>query len=171
VVLPHCRGPKSAVTLKCWSDATLSTTFGGDMDMRVVLDTTGGTGNWTATWFAKLPASGSYTQVRAATPLLKEDINSVGVAITGSGIEGDLTFFSLTAQSTALPTITDIDIDGGGNVILTLDGPADGLTVQQSDNLSGFADIPSTPSGNTLTISAVDVDPNADDKDFYRIRD
>jgi hypothetical protein len=80
-----------------WGDATLSTTSGGGIDMRVVLDTTGGTGNWTATWFAKLPASGSFTEVRAATELVNEDINSVGVAISGTGFDGDLTYFSLTA--------------------------------------------------------------------------
>jgi hypothetical protein len=151
-----------------WS--ALSTNFGGDIDMRVVLDTTGGTGNWTATWFAKLPASGAFTEVRAATPLLNEDIDSVGVAISNPGIEGDLTFFSLTAQGTALPSITGIEIDGGGNVILTLDGPAAGLTVQQSDNLSGFSDIPATAEGNTLTIDASDADPDANGRDFYRVR-
>ena len=78
-----------------WS--ALSTNYGGDIDMRVVLDTTGGTGNWTATWFAKLPTSGSYTEVRGPTPLVNEDIDSVGVAISNTGIEGDLTCLSLTA--------------------------------------------------------------------------
>ncbi len=80
-----------------WSDPTLAATYSGGMDMRVVLDTTGGTGNWTASWFAKLPASGSYTQVGAATDLLNEDINSVGVAISGRGVDADLTYFSLTS--------------------------------------------------------------------------
>jgi hypothetical protein len=80
-----------------WSDATLSTTYGGGIDMRVVLDTTGGTGNWTATWFAKLPASGSFTEVRTETGLVNEDINSVGVAISNPGFDGDLTYFSLTS--------------------------------------------------------------------------
>ncbi len=151
-----------------WS--ALSINYGGDMDMRIVLDTTGGAGNWTAMWYAKLPASGSFTEVRAATTLLNEDIDSVGVAISNPGIEGDLTFFSLTAQSPALPDITGIEIDGGGNVILTLDGPAAGLTVQQSGNLSGFSDIPSTADGNTLTIDADDSDPDANGRDFYRVR-
>jgi hypothetical protein len=43
--------------------------------------------------------------------------------------------------------------------------------VQQSNNLVGFADIPSTANGNTLTIDAAEVDPNTDGKDFYRVRD
>jgi hypothetical protein len=153
-----------------WS--ALSTNYGGDIDMRVVLDTTGGTGNWTATWFAKLPASGTYTEVRAATTLLNEDINSVGVAISNPGIEGDLTRFSLTATSTALPNITDIEIDGNGDVILMLDGPVAGLTVQRSGTLEGFSDVASTADteANTLTIDASDVDPDADGKDFFRVR-
>jgi hypothetical protein len=80
-----------------WSDSTLAATYGGGMDMRVVLDTTGGTGNWTASWFAKLPASGSFTLVGAAATLLDEDINSVGVAISGRGVDADMTYFRLTS--------------------------------------------------------------------------
>lgn len=70
-----------------------------------------------------------------------------------------------------LPNIVSIEINGSGDVVLTLDGPAAGLTAQQSNDLSGFGDISSTPSGNTLTIDSADVDPNADGKDFYRVRD
>ncbi len=80
-----------------WTDATLAGSYGGGMDMRIVLDTTGGTGAWTATWFAKLPADGSFTEVRSATTLLNEDIDSVGVAISNPGFDGDLTYFSLTS--------------------------------------------------------------------------
>jgi hypothetical protein len=80
-----------------WSDPTLAATYGGGIDMRIVLDTTGGTGNWTASWFAKLPASGSFTQVGAAAALLDEDISSVGIAISGRGVDADLTYFSLTS--------------------------------------------------------------------------
>jgi hypothetical protein len=72
--------------------------------------------------------------------------------------------------STTLPNIIGITRDGGGNVTLTLDGPAAGLTVQQSDDLTGFNDIASTPSGNTLTIDAAETDPNTDGADFYRVR-
>jgi len=70
-----------------------------------------------------------------------------------------------------LANIIDITLNGSGDVILTLDGPAAGLTAQRSDDLSGFADVASTPSGNTLTIDSSLVDPNADGKDFYRVRD
>jgi arylsulfatase A-like enzyme len=94
----HLGGPTAGNSSSAdWSDATLATTYGGGMDMRVVLDTTGGTGAWTATWYAKLPVSGSFTEVRATTTLLSEDINSAGAAISNPGIDGDLTFFRLTA--------------------------------------------------------------------------
>lgn len=77
----------------------------------------------------------------------------------------------ISSATTPLPSITGITLDGSGDVILTLDGPAAGLTAQRSDDLSSFADVASTPSGNTLTIDSSLVDPNADGKDFYRVRD
>lgn len=88
-----------------WSDTALATTYGSGLDLRVVLDTTGGTGNWNATWFAKAPASSDFTEVRGATALLSEDINSVGIARSAAGFTADVTSFSLTAipePSTAL---------------------------------------------------------------------
>ena len=59
-----------------------------------------------------------------------------------------------------------------GDVIITLDAPAAGLTVQQSNDLSNgsFTDIASTIVGNVITIAAAVTDPNADGKDFYRVR-
>jgi len=101
-------------TSAAWTDATLATTYGGGIDMRVVLDTTGGTGNWTATWFAKLPASGTFTEVRGATALANEDINSVGVAISNPGFDGDLTYFSLTS----IPEPTAALLGGLGALLL-----------------------------------------------------
>ena len=157
---------------------TLAAQNGGDIDMRIVLDTTGGTDAWTATWYAKLPTFGSYSLVRNTTPIPHDSSNytSVGIAASNTsstdGTGGTINRFSLTAfeANTSLPNITGIEIDGGGDVILTLDGPTDGLTVQQSNELTGFSDISATASGNTLTIAAADVDPNADGKDFYRVR-
>jgi hypothetical protein len=163
-----------------WLDTTLGDLEGGNIDLRIVLDTTGGTAAWTATWYAKLPADASYTLVGATTTVPHDPSRFTSVGISASntntasqpGTGGTIESFSLTAEGTpALPKITDLEIDVSGDVILTLDGPTDGLTVQQSDNLSGFADIPSTADGNTLTIDAADVDPDADGKDFYRVRD
>ncbi|MCH7227088.1 hypothetical protein [Haloferula sp. A504] len=149
-----------------WS--TAGTTFGGNLDMRIVLDTTGGTGNWTATWFAD--TGSGFVEVRGEEPLLTETINSVGFAVTDLG-SGQINSFSLTSvPGGELPDIIDIAFDIDGNVVLTLDGPAAGLTAQRSDDLGGFIDVNSTISGNTLTIASSDVDPNADGADFFRIR-
>ena len=71
-----------------------------------------------------------------------------------------------------MPEIIDVEVDGDGNVVLTLDGPAAGLTAQQSNDLTGgsFGDVASSPGTNTLTIDASLVDPNGDGADYYRIR-
>jgi hypothetical protein len=81
-----------------WDPAFTPTTPGGDVDMRVVLDTTGGAGTWNSTWFAKRPADGSYTQVRAAATIADEDITSIGFALSGNvtNIDGVIESFSLT---------------------------------------------------------------------------
>jgi fibronectin-binding autotransporter adhesin len=73
---------------------------------------------------------------------------------------------------TTVPNIISIVRNLSGDVILTLDAPAAGLTVQQSNDLSNgsFTDIASTIVGNVITISAAVTDPNADGKDFYRVR-
>jgi len=68
---------------------------GGDMDMKIVLDTTPAT--WTATFFAKRPADASYTQVSTgAMPLLLQDIQAVGIARTTSTLSGNVKFFELS---------------------------------------------------------------------------
>ena len=74
----------------------------------------------------------------------------------------------VTDPVATVPNITDITIDGSGNVILTLDGPVAGLTAQQSDDLTAgsFIDVPSTAGANTLTIDAANVDPDANGRDF-----
>ena len=71
-----------------------------------------------------------------------------------------------------VPSIIDIALEVSGDVVLTLDGSVVGLTVQQSKDLApgSFSDVPSTPGANTLTIDAIDVDPEMDGKDFYRVR-
>ena len=58
-----------------------------DMDVRIVLDTTGGDGAWTATWFAKAGSDATYTEVRSETTLdtTQDDITSVGFSTYNSG--------------------------------------------------------------------------------------
>jgi hypothetical protein len=67
---------------------TLDTlTYANDMDVRIVLDTTGGTDNWMATWYAKAGNVGTYSEVRGATLLTGtgDDITSVGFSTYNSG--------------------------------------------------------------------------------------
>ena len=77
---------------------------GGDIDLRVLLDTTGGTGAWNATWYAKLPADGSYTEVGATTtvPHDPSKFTSVGIAASNTsstdGTGGTIESFSLSAS-------------------------------------------------------------------------
>jgi arylsulfatase A-like enzyme len=87
-----------------WLDPTLWDLEGGAIDLRIVLDTTAGTGAWTATWYAKLPAAGSYTLVGATTTVLHSaaSYTSVGIAASNTnattGTGGTLESFSLTSQ-------------------------------------------------------------------------
>ena len=97
------------------------------------------------------------------------DLNS-DLGVTPTTLD-NIKLISSTAPNTTIPNIISIERDGSGNVVLTLDGPETGLTVQQSDDLSSdFADVASSAGTNTLTIESTDVDPNADGTDFYRIR-
>jgi len=85
---------------------TYANQSGGDMDLRVVLDTSFGAGNWTATWYAKKPTDGNYFEIRPATPLLDEAINSVGFASSNGTVDGNITNFSLTAEPYAGPYVS-----------------------------------------------------------------
>lgn len=60
-----------------FDDATLKTEDDA-IDLRLVLDTTGGAGNWTVAWYAKDPLDSTWTQVRSEADLLSEDITMVG---------------------------------------------------------------------------------------------
>lgn len=79
--------------------AALTNQSGGDIDLRISLDTTGGAGAWSATWLAKLPASGSYSEVRSSTLVGNEgNFTSVGIASSNSSLaSGSIESFSLTA--------------------------------------------------------------------------
>lgn len=80
-----------------WAGPTsLTQSDGGDFDLRILLDTTGGAGTWTATWLAKRPTDGTFTEVRSAFLLPNEDITSVGFAFSTGATDGTLQSFSLT---------------------------------------------------------------------------
>jgi hypothetical protein len=70
---------------------------GNAVDLRIVLDTTGGPGAWTATWFARPAGAASYSQVRPTRTLhAPTTIRAVGIARSNSGISGSVERFSLS---------------------------------------------------------------------------
>jgi hypothetical protein len=96
-------GAKHNTSLNGYASLTAYPATGGidvqpsPLDLRVVLDTTGGTGNWTVTMYAKAAASPTYIEVRAATTLAAADITSVGYF--GRQTSGTITSFSLSDDS------------------------------------------------------------------------
>lgn len=85
-----------------WTGA-LANANGGALDLRIILDTIGGTGAWTATWFVKRPADAAYLETRTTTTLTAADINSVGFAVSNAGVSGMIESFSLTSNETSSP--------------------------------------------------------------------
>lgn len=88
---------------------------GSAVDFRVVLDTTGGAGAWTATWFAKLATDATYSEVRAEATLLDETIDAVGIAKSNDGITGTITSFSLTS---VVPEPSSLALLGLGGLLI-----------------------------------------------------
>ena len=95
-----------------WSVGTFAA--GGNIDMRIVLDTTAAT--YTATYFAKLPTDANYTQVSAgALPLAAQDIGAVGFAAGAASTAIDAVMTNFTLETTG-PVIVPGDVDGNGSV-------------------------------------------------------
>lgn len=109
----HRGGADSGTTNPAdWSVGTFAA--GGDIDLQIVLDTTAAT--YTATFYAKLPTDGSYTQVSAgALPLAAQDIGGVGfaAAAAATAIDARMTNFTLETNG---PVIIPGDVDGNGSV-------------------------------------------------------
>lgn len=98
------------------TDYTSSFTAGGDIDLQIVLNTTGGPATYTATYYAKRPTDGAYTQVSAgALPLLAEDIGAVGFAASGPAANIDSRLTNFTLETTG-PIVVPGDVDGNGTV-------------------------------------------------------
>ena len=89
-------GTNGGVTSPQNFDGPLANANGGDLDLRILLDTRGGAGTWTATWLAKRPTDADYTVVRPTAPTLTESMNSVGFALSNAGVSGTIESFSLS---------------------------------------------------------------------------
>lgn len=94
----HLSGTSATETWRNWPGSS-----GGDIDMRITLDTTRGAGNWTATWFARRPGEGDFIKVCETRRLPNEAIRSVGIATTGESLRARITGFSLRADSASEP--------------------------------------------------------------------
>ena len=90
---------------------------GGDIDMRIILDTTRGYGNWTATWFARRPGSETFLKVGPTRTLPNEAIRSVGIAVSGSKIQARITNFSLRADAEQEHPAARLRADGPAKLI------------------------------------------------------
>lgn len=123
---------------------------GGDIDMRIVLDTTGGAGNYSAEFFAKLPTDEDYVSVSGPRDLISQTFNAVGFAVSHSDVIGSMRFFRLAIDgdiqpdSEALTVAGDMTLDAGATLELEVFSPTvlDMLTV--SGNLCA---------GGTLIVS------------------
>jgi hypothetical protein len=83
----------------------------GDIDMRIVLDTTLGYGKWNATYYARRPGKFDYVKVGQSRTLPNEAIRSVGIAISGEHQQCRISNFSLRADAVTQepPTIVRTD--------------------------------------------------------------
>jgi len=153
-----------------WLDPTLWDLEGGAIDLRIVLDTTAGTDAWTATWYAKLPAAGSYTLVGATTTVLHAaaSYTSVGIAASNTnastGTGGTIESFSLTSQDpTAQALLHHWKLDGDAtDSVGSADGAEQGgatyTTGQfgQAISLDGVDDYISTATTGDAVLPATD---------------
>ena len=103
----HDVGASHTKVWENWSDGV-----GGDIDMRIVLDTTRGNGNWTATYFAKRADKDAYVKVGQRHTLPNESIRSVGIATSGDQFQARITAFSLRAEALDQDLASRVRADG-----------------------------------------------------------
>ena len=134
---PHCTSAQAgtaggATGLANWSDLGLLR-YDNDLDVRIVLDTTGEAGSWTATYYAKAGDVEDYTEVRSEVTLADETISAVGFSTFNSGNNtGKLISFSLS-DNTA--DVLKGDADGDGDV-----DAADYIMIKRNMGTSGHDD-------------------------------
>ncbi|MEN1678386.1 MAG: autotransporter-associated beta strand repeat-containing protein [Planctomycetota bacterium] len=140
---------------------------GGDVDIKITLDTSGGEGAWTALWEADLKDGNGFQVIRAETVLLDEgSIDSVGIANARSDTTGVFTNFTLTGTEPAgarldAQTLTvDGDLVMNSNAVLELDvafSSNDFVNVLGAASLDGTIDVSaaagfSPANGTTYTL-------------------
>jgi ferric-dicitrate binding protein FerR (iron transport regulator) len=103
----HLTGISAAEYWRNWQGGV-----GGDIEMRITLDTTRGAGNWTATWFARRPGEDDFIKVCETDSLPNEAIRSVGIATTGETLRARITRFSLMAEAATEPSPARTLADG-----------------------------------------------------------
>lgn len=107
----HLSGTSSAEPWRNWSGG-----IDGDIEMRILLDTTRGAGNWTATWFARRPGEGDFIKIRETHRLPNEAIRAVGIATTGEALRAKITRFSLSANAATEPSPARTLADGPARI-------------------------------------------------------
>jgi len=124
-----------------WSDLGLLR-YDEPLDARIVLDTTGGTGNWLATWYAKADTDVDYTEVRAATVLTDEDIDSIGFTVYNTTKTGQLVSFSLSDNTSGGDANGDGIVDAADYILVKQNmGQAVGVIGEDGDfNRNGEVD-------------------------------
>ena len=153
-----------------WLDTTLGDLEGGDIDMRIVLDTTGGTGAWKATWYAKLPTSPDFTVVGATTtiPHAASNFTSVGIAASNTnpttGTGGSIQSFSLSSfapSNAALKHHWRLDGNAQDSLSIANGTAQNGASFTagrfgQAASLDGINDVISTTTSANTVIPASD---------------
>ncbi|MBI1373131.1 MAG: hypothetical protein GC159_10400 [Phycisphaera sp.] len=99
------RGAEGNFSTKRVSPGMEALADSGAFDVRIVLDTTGGAGHWTAAFFAKRPQDAAYVQVRATTRLLDERITAAGLAISNGRVAGRVARFSLSEKDVSASAV------------------------------------------------------------------
>jgi len=128
------------------------------VDMRIILDTTAGTGNWTATWYAKMTTDSNYSVVRDSTLLQNQNITSVGMALGNNTVYGTIESFSLSDNI----NVTNPTVDAGSDWV-TWTGEAvtlDNAAVNNNDPDAGGLTLLWTsdnPGGVSVGFSSTDV--------------
>lgn len=91
-------GMTPSAVMSDYTDTTLRDTD-TDMDMRILLDTTGGAGNWRTTLYARAAGALAWTDISGSLAMMSEDIGAIGVGV-GDTLTGDITYLKLYEDTT-----------------------------------------------------------------------